>query len=256
MPLYSILVVQIQGGVNLKKLALLLAVIMAVAMPIGTMAENDAILAPIAEQIKALTVEQRAELMAGILLMMSFSGETDALNAATAKMSADMFGASEPTAQTTEAGTSDDVSVGMRLNPVPIGQMQEVAISVGGKGMANITVQEVWTCEEAATMIGEWPGWLVAPTNAQGFIALKVRVEITDTDADAAFHIHEAYFNLVSSDGVVYKDYATYINGYDRVPEMFKGGVAEGYMAFVVNNGDTPVLALDVSSDIIYFALN
>lgn len=233
-----------------KRLLCLLACLL-LTLPVLTLAESsDEKLAAIMDEVVALTTEERAEFVAGLIVYMSLTGEGDLIQGAIEGMISgtewEVKSNVEPTSAD-EKGSADSISseVGTRQNPVPFGDTIELPVNIGvDKGVVRITVMEVWRGAEAVEMVGNSIGYRPALDESHEYLVFKVKEEIVSTENDAKLQIHSAYFHAVSNDGVVYGDSACPINGYQSVPEMFAGTSVEAYMAIAVEKDDRPLLSV------------
>ncbi|MEK4452288.1 MULTISPECIES: DUF4352 domain-containing protein [unclassified Paenibacillus] len=151
--------------------------------------------------------------------------------------------ASNSSSTQTSASTS-------RSKPAALGQTVNFNNKdYGFSGTASITEvfrgQFAWQKIKDANMFNDEAG------AGYEYILAKVNVKITNyKESDAAVHMTEAYFKLISTTGTAY-DYVTVVTPDPSInTDIYVGSSHEGYVAFKVKQGDTsPLIAFARSYD-------
>lgn len=236
--------------------------------------EKDDRLAAIMDEITALTPDERAELVAGIMLYMGFAGEGDLIQKAFDDMAADSGLTVQPSSAS--SGEKEIESVGMlyessRRNPAHVGQCVEIETSYLDHYTAvmRVSLDDFYRGERFQSEIaGEYMpelsfenGEYVAVKVTVEFVELKsINAEKAGTD-DPEIMVNEVMnFNTFDSSGAQY-DNVNYTFGNKKgLKSLREGGKTEGYFMFEIYSDDAaPYLVYKpelFGNTEVWFALN
>lgn len=238
-----------------KKMKKILCVILCLCImcPVFAVAdEKDDKLAAIMDEVVALTPDERAEFVAGVMLYMGFAGEGDLIQKAFDNMTADSGLKVQPSS--TSSGEKEIESKGIlyessRRNPAHVGQCVEIETSYLDHYTAVMRVTlddfyrgESFQSESAGVYMPDLNfenGEYVAAKVTVEFVELKsIDVEKAGTDDPEIMVDAVMNFNTFDSSGAQYDNVNYNFGNKKGLKSLREGGKTEGYFMFEIYSDD------------------
>lgn len=145
--------------------------------------------------------------------------------------------------ETSEETASIPSDLGSRSNPVPFDTSYGIVAEVGTNEIIfDVTVVETIRGEEAWDIVYGENQFNDAPGDGEEYIINKIEIEMLhsdDSDIPTDFSFRE--FDYFTASGTNYQTHSTLVP--NRLEfEIFEGSSAEGYIAQIINEDDTPLI--------------
>ncbi len=142
----------------------------------------------------------------------------------------------------------DDYYSGLSIkSPAPINSTM-IQTSKNGSEL-RIKVTEVLRGAVAWRKIHEKNMFNDEPKEGMEYMLVKVNFELSKGDADVPYKPNRFDFDMFSEKGVKYEFTSVVLPEPHLSNTIFSGGSTEGYLAFMIDKEDNPVLAFDLNYD-------